>query len=166
MNNNAQQINVLFVCMGNICRSPTGEGVFRHYVEQAGYTHAIRVDSAGTIAYHTGNPADYRMQTTAQARGYRLDSVARQVKSEDIENFELIVAMDRDNLVDLNLLAGGTRPHIRMLGSFLEDAPDNANARSVPDPYYGGPRGFEVVLNMIEAACPAMLAHCLTLLDE
>ena len=158
------QVKVLFVCMGNICRSPTGEGVFRYYVENAGYGNAILVDSAGIIDYHAGSPADSRMREAATRRGYTLNSIARQVISDDINNFDLIVAMDLDNLVDLQNLAKGPMEHIRMLGTFLNGADNNAGARSVPDPYYGGPQGFEEVLNMIEEACPSMLDHCLGLL--
>lgn len=158
------QIKILFVCMGNICRSPTGEGVFRHYVDRAGYNDVIQVDSAGIIDYHAGSPADSRMQAAASRRGYSLTSTARQVLVEDITGYDLIVAMDLDNLMDLQRLANGPSPHIRMLGTFLNGADSNALARSVPDPYYGGVQGFEDVLDMIEEACPRMLDHCLELL--
>lgn len=166
MENSIQSISVLFVCMGNICRSPTGEGVFRHYVAEAGYADVVYIDSAGIIDYHTGDPADQRMRQTASLRGYSLDSIARQVKVADIEKFSLLVAMDRDNLQDLQRLAGGDKPHIRMLGSFLDGGCDNASARSVPDPYYGGVAGFEEVLDMNEAACPGILEYCLRLLNK
>lgn len=159
------QVKVLFVCMGNICRSPTGEGVFRRYVDNAGYGDSILVDSAGIIDYHAGNPADQRMQEAATRRGYTLTSIARQVLPEDIAGFDLIVAMDLDNLMELQTLAKGPMEHIRMLGTFLNGADSNAMARSVPDPYYGGPQGFEEVLDMIEQACPRMLDHCLNLLN-
>lgn len=157
------QVSVLFVCMGNICRSPTGEGVFRHFVNQAGMADVIRVDSAGTIGYHSGHPADPRMREAASRRGYVLDSIARQVTRTDISDQDLIVAMDRDNLRDLERLAGGARPHIRMLGSFLGDGCTNDLARPVPDPYYGGPASFDFVLDMIETACPPLLEYCLEL---
>jgi len=150
--------------MGNICRSPTGEGVFQHFVDDAGYNDVIHVDSAGVIDYHAGNPADSRMREAAARRGYSLTSIARQVLAEDIVNFDLIVAMDLDNLMELQRLANGPSPHIRMLGTFLNGSDSNALARSVPDPYYGGPQGFEEVLDMIEEACPRMLDHCLELL--
>jgi low molecular weight protein-tyrosine phosphatase len=166
MNNPNKQVSVLFVCMGNICRSPTGEGVFQHFVTQAGHEDSIRIESAGTINYHTGNPADRRMQVAAKKRGYSLDSLARQVTAADIEDFDLIVAMDVENLENLDYLASGREPHIRMLGSFLHDSNDPVMGRSVPDPYYGGDAGFEEVLDMIESACPAMLKHCLTLLGN
>lgn len=157
-------VGVLFVCMGNICRSPTGEGVFRAHVRQAGMDRLIDIDSAGTIAYHAGNPADARMRTAAAARGYRLESVARQVQAAEIARWDLIVPMDHENLTELEALAGGPRPHIRLLGSFLPGRDGNAGAPPVPDPYYGGSAGFERVLDMIESACPGMLEHCRLLL--
>jgi protein-tyrosine phosphatase len=157
------QVSILFVCMGNICRSPTGEGVFRHYVDQAGMTEVIHIDSAGTIGYHSGDPADPRMCEAAARRGYVLDSIARQVTRTDISVQDLIVAMDRTNLRDLERLAGGARSHIRMLGCFLGDGCTNDLARPVPDPYYGGTAGFDFVLDMIESACPSLLEHCLEL---
>ncbi len=155
------KIAVLFVCMGNICRSPTGEGVFRHYVAQAGHEDKIHIDSAGTIGYHSGAPADARMRIAASKRGYALDSVARQVRHADLKKFDLIVPMDHDNLSELERLAGGPQDHIRLLGSFIDGATGNDDAAPVPDPYYGGPAGFEAVLDMIESACPKLLAHCL-----
>ena len=158
------QVRVLFVCMGNICRSPTGEGVFQHYVETSGYNDVILVDSAGIIDYHAGSPADARMRAAASRRGYALNSIARQVVPDDIDAFDLIVAMDLDNLMGLQELAKGPREHIRMLGTYLDGAGTNDLARSVPDPYYGGAQGFEEVLDMIERACPRLLDHCLAIL--
>lgn len=160
-----EKVSVLFVCMGNICRSPTGEGVFRHYVKAAGYENRIDIDSAGTIGYHTGHPADERMQTAANKRGYTLDSLARQVSESDIRNFDLIIAMDVENLENLDYIAGDRLAHVRMLGSFLSDSDDLIRGRSVPDPYYGGAAGFEEVLDMIEEACPSILEHCKSLLS-
>lgn len=161
-----KKVSVLFICMGNICRSPTGEGVFNHFVKEAGHEDSISIDSAGTIGYHTGGPADSRMQVAAKKRGYSLDSIARQVQLADIEKFDLIVAMDVENLENLDYLAGNRLGYIRMLGSFLDDSDDQIFGRSVPDPYYGGDAGFEEVLDMIESACPAMLEHCLSLLTN
>ena len=157
------KINVLFVCMGNICRSPTGEGVFQKYVEDQGQAEKLFIDSAGTIAYHVGNPADERMRQAASKRGYQLNSIARKVIGDDINIFDLIVPMDSDNLMELEAIAGGQKDHIRLLGSFIDGHTDNHDAPSVPDPYYGGPEGFEEVLDMIESACPNMLSHCLSL---
>ena len=159
-------IGVLFVCMGNICRSPAGEGVFRHYVSTAGYDRQIHIDSAGIIDYHAGDPPDYRMREAAAKRGYKLNSVARRVTQEDIREFDLIVPMDHDNLYDLERIAGGPHSYFLLLGSFIPGNPENHLAPPVPDPYYGGSGGFEKVLDMVESACPAMLDHCLSLLQK
>ena len=158
-------VKVLFVCMGNICRSPTGEGIFRCYVEDAGKDGSVEIDSAGTIAYHSGDPADPRMRDAAARRGYRLDSIARGVTSADLEHFDLIVAMDHDNFDDLRRIDGGASANVRMLGGFIPGVESDSHAPAVPDPYYGGGDGFERVIDMIENACPAMLEHCLELLD-
>ncbi len=104
------------------------------------------------------------MSQAASRRNYQLDSIARQVKSTDIEDFDIIIAMDHDNLAHLERMAGGPKPNIRMLGSYLKGINGNHNAISVPDPYYGGEQGFEEVLDMIEEACPAILLHCQSLL--
>ena len=154
-------ISVLFVCMGNICRSPAGEGVFRHYVKQAGYAERILIDSAGTITYHSGDPVDFRMRQVAQKRGYTLDSIARQVSHADITDFDLLVAMDHDNFRELVSLAENKKDHICMLGHFLEEGRDGSEVLPVPDPYSGGLGGFDKVLDMIESACPMLLEYCI-----
>jgi protein-tyrosine phosphatase len=159
-------IKVLFVCMGNICRSPTGEGVFRHYVDDQASSNLIESDSAGTLAYHSGEPADQRMCDAASTRGYQLDSIARLVTADDLTHFDLVVAMDRDNYVDLVELNSGEAPNIKMLGEFIPGDDTNVEPPSVPDPYYGGVDGFEAVIDMIESACPAMLDHCLNLIAQ
>ena len=123
-----KQVSVLFVCMGNICRSPAAEGVFRHYVEQQGAAENFHIDSAGTIDYHSGKPADPRMREAAADRGYTLTSISRQVTPEDPEDFDLIVAMDRDNLWELKHLAGGPRPNLRLLGVIPPGAPGRPGA--------------------------------------
>jgi len=150
---------VLFVCLGNICRSPAGEGVLKKLVTDRGLRDRVRVDSAGTIGYHAGSPADARMRRVASQRGYRLDGRARQFTSADFERFDLIVAMDSDNLDDLREQA--TLPHhhakLRLLSDFL---PADAS-RDVPDPYYGGVEGFEEVLDMVEQACDGILGELL-----
>jgi len=145
---------VLFVCLGNICRSPTAEAVLRALVAKHGLDHRVEVDSAGTIAYHAGEGADQRMQRAAAERGYPLESISRQVTAEDFETAHLIVAMDRSNLEDLEALApDGTRGKVRLLSEYLpEDAP-----RDVPDPYWGGASGFDRVIDLIEEACPHIL---------
>ena len=147
--------------MGNICRSPAAEGVFRHYVQKAGHEDLIEIDSAGTLGYHQGSLPDHRMQEAAINRGYKLDSIARQVIRNDITDFDLIVAMDQDNLRELTNISDATDSHIRLLGSFLVNNEDSTLVQPVPDPYYGGHDGFETVLDIIESACPAILDHCL-----
>ena len=160
MSDTADKPSVLFVCMGNICRSPTGEAVMKHLLKRRGLEHEIDVDSAGTIDYHSGNPADPRMCRAASARGYELTSRARQVSRDDLHHFDLIVAMDADNLADLGLLGLDGRAEVRLLGSFLDGYDPDAVA-DVPDPYHGGPAGFETVIDMIESACENILDHLL-----
>lgn len=162
MGNNNDQFNILFVCMGNICRSPAAEGVFRLYVTQQGHDSSIKIDSAGTLGYHTGELPDQRMRAAASRRGYNLESRARQVNRQDISDFNLIVAMDHDNYFYLTGLAGDSVEHIKLLGHFLAaDAIPVDDVIPVPDPYYGGDAGFENVLDMIESACQPMLEYCL-----
>lgn len=161
---NPQSIEILFVCMGNICRSPTGEGIFRRYVDAAGLIDRIHIDSAGTIAAHTGKPADPRMCAAAARRDYTLDSIARAVVSDDFARFDLIIVMDHDNYRDLLSRAPGRTDHIEMLGRFLPGVDANAVAPPVPDPYYGGAAGFDHVIDLIEQACPALLERCRELL--
>lgn len=159
----SRQLRILFVCMGNICRSPAGECVFRHFVRAAGKAAAIDVDSAGTIGYHTGEPPDARMIDAARRRGYKMTGAARQVRREDFDEFDVIIAMDRQNLRDLRAQAPTPEKaaKLHLLTEFQPAA--GSRVDDVPDPYYGGPEGFETVLDMIEAACPALLAHLDTL---
>jgi len=140
-------VRILFVCMGNICRSPTAEGVMRRLIEDEGLD--IEVDSAGTGGWHAGEPPDERATMAAQRRGVTLAGAARQVKQSDFRRFDLLVAMDRGNLRDLLDLAPDeeAREKVRLL---VPDA-------DVPDPYYGGDRGFETVLDMVESACRELL---------
>ena len=149
--------SVLFVCTGNICRSPTAEGVFRHLVGQAGLQDRIRIDSAGTHDYHVGSPPDERSCRHASLRGYDLtDLRARQVRALDFERFDLILAMDRDNLA---LLQEDCPPrHGHKLRLLMEFAPDGLGD-VVADPYHGGARGFETALDHIEAAGAGLLQH-------
>ncbi|QEG41651.1 low molecular weight protein-tyrosine-phosphatase [Roseimaritima ulvae] len=144
---------VLFVCLGNICRSPTGEAVLRQVA--AAQNAELAIDSAGTIGAHAGEPADARMRQAASRRGYQLDSLARQVTRQDLRDHDLVIAMDRQNYNDLLNLAGGAGDRICMLSDFLDDLQDWP--QDVPDPYYGGSDGFEYVLDMIEAACPQII---------
>ena len=149
--------SVLFVCMGNICRSPTAEGVFRDAVGRAGLAHAVRADSAGTGDWHVGSPPDRRAIQAARRRGYDLTALrARQVTSADFTRFAWILAMDRFNLRALeDLRPPEYRGH---LGLFLEFAPE-LGVEEVPDPYYGGPEGFEQVLDLAERASEGLVAH-------
>ncbi|GLS26447.1 low molecular weight protein-tyrosine-phosphatase [Marinibactrum halimedae] len=149
-------IKVLFVCLGNICRSPTAEGVFRHYVEKAGKSHWINIDSAGTGGWHIGASPDPRAQEAASQRGYSLSSItARQVSLKDFSEFDYILAMDNDNLSNLRALASETSFHGH-LGLFLDFAKETSH-REVPDPYYGGDAGFVLVLDLIEQASEGLL---------
>ncbi len=150
------KVKVLFVCMGNICRSPTAEAVFRQYVADAGLSEHILIDSAGTHDYHIGEPPDMRTQRAARQRGYDMSALrGRQVGVADFGRFDYVLAMDRANLAILQRLAkqGGGDPHL-----FLEYARRHAE-REVPDPYYGGEEGFGLVLNMVEDAAEGLLQH-------
>lgn len=149
-------VRVLFVCMGNICRSPTAEGVFRKLVSDQALADRIETDSAGTHAYHVGEPPDRRAQATAQGRGIDLSDLrARRVRREDFVAFDYVLAMDRDNHTILADLCPPDAEH--KLRLFLEFAP-HLDYREVPDPYYGGPRGFEDVFDMVEEASRGLLA--------
>lgn len=149
-------INVLFVCMGNICRSPTAEGVFRHVVEKAGLSEQIDIDSAGTHAYHIGSPPDNRAQSASGNRGIDLSSLrGRKVKNSDFEKFDYVLAMDNSNHADLTDVAGRDADNLYM---FLEFS-NNFSEKEVPDPYYGGDQGFEHVLDLIEDASRGLLEH-------
>ncbi len=153
----AKTFSVLFVCMGNICRSPAGEGVFRALVEDAGLDDQIRIDSAGTLGYHAGEPADSRMRQSAQNRGYALTSRARQIMAADLDEFDLILTMDEDNYHNVLALADNDAQRDRVK-SFCDFCVDHDN-RSVPDPYYGGADGFETVLDLLEDGCRGVLAE-------
>jgi protein-tyrosine phosphatase len=151
----SEKISVLFVCMGNICRSPTAEAVFYAQVQEAGLAHCIHIDSAGTHDYHVGCAPDARTQRAAKLRGYDLSALrGRQVEAEDFYRFDYVLAMDQANLAALRRL----RPPDAAghLGLFLEYA-RNHREREVPDPYYGGAAGFERVLNLVEDAAAGFL---------
>jgi protein-tyrosine phosphatase len=140
--------------MGNICRSPTAEGVFRHHAEQAGVYEQLFIDSAGTHAYHVGEPADQRARAAAERRGISLEGIrARRVSSGDFERFDYIIAMDEDNLARLHEEA--PEEHRHKIRLFLEFA--SADETEVPDPYYGGAAGFERVLDLVEDASRGLL---------
>jgi protein-tyrosine phosphatase len=152
-----KKIKVLMVCMGNICRSPLAQGLFEQRVEEAGLAHRIAADSAGTHAYHVGNPPDPRSQQTAQRHGIDLSAQrARQVVASDFEEFDYVLAMDRDNHALLSAQCPEAYRH--RLRLFLEFAPQLAQ-REVPDPYYGGDSGFEQVYQLIDAAADGLMAE-------
>lgn len=148
-------VKVLFVCMGNICRSPTAEGVFRSLVEREGMTGLVHIDSAGTHAYHVGEPPDARAQEAAVRRGIDISGLrGRRAGREDIEIFDYVLAMDRENYDSLLALAPkGCESRVRLLLDFAPHRPE----REVPDPYFGGAAGFERVLDMIEEAAHGLL---------
>jgi protein-tyrosine phosphatase len=153
-------MRILFVCMGNICRSPTAEGVMRGLLREAGLEDRIELDSAGTGGWHAGDPPDTRATAAARARGVVLDGAARAVTAEDFERFDLLLAMDRENERDLLARAPDVegRAKVRLLREFDPEAVA-AGDLDVPDPYYGGARGFEHVLDLVEAACRGLLAE-------
>lgn len=148
-------IKVLFVCMGNICRSPTAQGIFSALVEQHGLNQHIEVDSAGTHAYHIGNPPDLRAQASALKRGIDLSGLrARRVDKNDFERFDYVLAMDEENYTGLAAICPVL--YQDKLKLFMDFA-SQVKEREVPDPYYGGPGGFERVLDMVQAASEGLL---------
>jgi protein-tyrosine phosphatase len=149
---------ILFVCMGNICRSPTAEAMMRSLVREAGLQDEIEIHSAGIGDWHAGQPPDRRASAAARRRGLTLEGTARQVRPGDFDDFDLLLAMDRDNFRELQELApdAAAAGKVRMLREFdphAAGAPD----LDVPDPYYGGEQGFETVLDQVEAACRGLL---------
>ena len=147
--------SVLFVCLGNICRSPLAEGVFRHLVTGAGLEASFSIDSAGTGAWHAGEGPDPRSVEVAAAYGVELSGRARQVTPDDLRRFDVVVAMDRDNLAalkDLSDEAHGTA-RLHLIRAFDPEA----DGDEVPDPYYGGPSGFEKVYGMVRSGCEGLL---------
>ena len=151
------KISVLFVCLGNICRSPTAESVFFNSVEKQGLGHLIAIDSAGTSDWHVGKKPDSRTVSAAKTRHYDLSALrGRQVVVEDFECFDFILAMDQDNLQALEQLKPNNyKGH---LGLFL-DFSSQSEYNEVPDPYHGGARGFDLVLDLVEDACSGLLVH-------
>lgn len=151
------KVSVLFVCMGNICRSPTAQGVFESLVQRSGLAQSIQVDSAGTHAYHVGNQPDSRSQQAALGRGIDLSMQrARQVQTADFSDFDYVLAMDLHNLQALQRFTQARQA--KNLKLFMEFA-SRWHEREVPDPYYGGSQGFERVLDMIEDASEGLLEH-------
>ena len=149
---------LLFVCLGNICRSPAAEGVFLHLIAREGLDDRFVVDSAGTGGWHVGNPADRRMRAAAERRGIHLPSRARQIDRADFSAFDRILTMDDDNLRNVRALARelGERPGLARIQPMTSHC-RQFSASEVPDPYYGGDQGFEHVLDLLEDACAGLL---------
>lgn len=151
-----RRIGVLFVCLGNICRSPLAEGVFSQLVQREGLAERFDIDSAGTSSWHCGEPPDPRTTELARQRGVILEHAARQVERADFERFDYVLAMDASNLGKLQRLAPASDARVALLRSFDPDAGDDLE---VPDPYFGGADGFAHVHDLVESACEGLLAH-------
>ena len=151
---------VLFVCLGNICRSPTAEGTMRELVREAGLEQEIELDSAGTGSWHVGSAPDERATAAAAGRGIALEGSARRVRAEDFDDFDLILAMDLSNVDELRRMAPSetARAKVRLLREF-DPASEGSGDLDVPDPYYGEGDGFERVLDHVQAACAGLLAQ-------
>lgn len=146
---------LLFVCSGNICRSPLAEALFRSLADEAGLLARFEIDSAGTHGYHEGDPADPRTRRVGRKHGLDVDSIARPVVDADFDRFDLIIAMDRGHRRELQARAGAGRSvSIRLMREFDADARD----QDVPDPYYGGEDGFEAMYHILQPACRGLLA--------
>ncbi len=148
---------LLFVCLGNICRSPSAENIMKHLLTEAGLGDRVYCDSAGTSSYHIGAPPDRRMQAAAQQRGLRLEGRARRFEPTDFEVFDLILAMDRDNYQDILSQdpPGKYRDKVKLMCDYAREHEE----REVPDPYYGGPEGFNGVIDLLLDACGGLLAE-------
>ena len=154
-----EKTKILFVCLGNICRSPSAEAVMKGLTELEGIiSNEFEIDSAGTAGWHAGEPADPRMQVHARKRGYNLTSISRPVVPEvDFDKFDYIIAMDEQNMRDLKNMAK-KKEHLDKL-HMMTDFSKEYNYRSVPDPYYGGEEGFELVLDLLEDSCRGLVEY-------
>lgn len=150
---------LLFVCMGNICRSPLAESVFRHLARERGVEERFEIDSAGTSGHHVGDPPDRRSVATARARGVTVTGASRPLSDRDLNEFDYIIVMDAENHAFVNRLQAAVRGSARV-HRLREWDPEQADL-DVPDPYYGGPRGFEEVHDIVERSCAALLDHLL-----
>lgn len=148
---------VLFVCWGNICRSPAGENVFRHLLSESDYADSIECDSAGTIDAHAGNSPDQRMGQTLEQRGIKVEGAARQIRTSDFDTFDLILTMDDFNRQEVLVLTRSKEDRAKVR-SFTEFCQEH-EATEVPDPYYGGDSGFELVADLITDGCQGLLEH-------
>lgn len=155
MSDQSDKKRVLFVCLGNICRSPAAEGIFKHMIEEDGLEHRIEVDSAGTSGYHDGELPDRRMRYHGEQRGYKFDSLSRKFTQEDYNDFDIILAMDDSNYHNILKLAPDleSRSKVYRMINFSQDMIHD----HVPDPYYEGADGFELVMDMLEDACEGLL---------
>ena len=154
-----RRVRILFVCMGNICRSPLAESVFRHLVRERGVEDRFEIDSAGTSGYHEGDPPDARSVATARARGVLVTGASRPLSQRDLHDFDYVIVMDAENRMDVDRLqaaAGGAARVHR-----LREWDPERSGLDVPDPYYGGVRGFEEVHDIVERSCAALLDHLL-----
>jgi protein-tyrosine phosphatase len=149
------EFKVLFVCLGNICRSPAAENIFRDFIDSEKPPFAVQIDSCGTASYHVGEPPDQRMQDRLIAHNHSHRGCARQFERADFDRFNLIIAMDRDNLGNLQALVRqpSDSAKLRLFSEFLPDS----TSRDVPDPYYGGTKGFDTVITMLEDGCDGIL---------
>ena len=145
---------ICFVCLGNICRSPTAEGIFQHLINERGLENYFEVDSAGTSAYHVGESANSKSQRTAQKHGIKLHSKARQFDGSDLNYYDLILTMDSENLKNVRQMANENHDH--KIGR-MRDFDPNPGDGEVPDPYYGGPEGFENVFQIVKRSCENLL---------
>ncbi|MDZ7658683.1 low molecular weight protein-tyrosine-phosphatase [Fodinibius sp.] len=145
---------ICFVCLGNICRSPTAQGIFQHLINERGLENYFEVDSAGTSAYHVGESANSKSQRTAQKHGITLHSKARQFEASDLDYYDLILAMDNENLENVRKMANGN--HENKIGRMRDFDPKPGDGE-VPDPYYGGPEGFENVFQIVKRSCENLL---------
>lgn len=152
--NRENHYKICFVCLGNICRSPTAEGIFQHLINERGLENYFEVDSAGTSAYHIGESANSKSQRTAQKHGITLHSRARRFQGSDLDYYDLILAMDQENLNNVLQLASDDQENKVGLMRDFDPQPGN---REVPDPYYGGPKGFENVFQIIKRSCENLL---------
>jgi protein-tyrosine phosphatase len=156
----SDRTRILFVCLGNICRSPLAESVFRHLVRARGVEDRFEIDSAGTSGYHAGDPPDARSVATARLRGVEVAGRSRQMLAADLERFDYVVAMDRENLRAVQRLARGGAGAARV--HLLREWDPESGSADVPDPYYGGARGFEEVHDIVERSCAALLDEILS----
>lgn len=152
-------IRVLFVCLGNICRSPLAESIFRHIVRREGVEDRFEIDSAGTSGYHIGDAPDARTVETARNRGVHVSGSARQLTVDDLEQFDYVIVMDASNLSTVKRLAAGAGVSAKV--HLLREWDPKGRDRDVPDPYYGGDRGFDDVQDIVERSCERLLEHLL-----